>query len=155
VICIVEHDRAVLDRRARRDVGDVVQHPVRRVVVGADVLPGTAADLGQERHLVEGVARHVGPDFEPVAPLGRHVERDGRRRLAVRDVLLRAVHDGRERPDRDIEVTVPIALQPLGAVAVDQLPFAVRHERRDRCGGGLLGVVQGHHVLAPVGAVDA
>ena len=67
---IVEDDGAVLNRRAGRDVGDVVEHAVRRVVVRADVLPRAAADLGEERHLVERVAGDVGANLEAVASSG-------------------------------------------------------------------------------------
>ena len=58
------------------DVGDVVEHAVRRVVVGADVLPLAVADLGEERHLVERVCRRR--PRRPRAgrgPAGRRVDR--------------------------------------------------------------------------------
>ena len=132
-----------------------MEHAVRRAVVGADVLPRTAAHAGEERHLVEGVAGDVRAYLEAIPARGRQVERNRRRGRAQRDVLLRAVDDGRERRDRNTELRITSAAEHLRAVAVDPLPLAVRHERRDRGGGGLLGVVQGDDVLVAAVAVDA
>ena len=52
---VVEDDGLVLDPRAGPHVGDVVEHPVGRVVVGADLAPLPVADFREEGHFGEGV----------------------------------------------------------------------------------------------------
>ncbi len=86
-------------------VGHVVEHAVRRVVVGAERRPRVGAHRApRERHLVEAALRHRHADLRPAADGvagSRRAEVHRRRVLLVLQIRRGAPHDGAERRHGD------------------------------------------------------
>ena len=151
----VAHDRAVLDERTRRQPCGRVEHARTARVGRAERRPLVVArDAVVERRL--GVGLLVERDRQLLERRDRPARRadegrvDGTR--ALRQRARRAVHDGRQGRDRELDV----AVRDDGAGrAVQRLERRVGAQRRERRGPRRRRVVHRDQVLDALVAVDA